>query len=127
MDRVSDAGVSAQAWLAVHLLLTAGWWFYVFSTWVLISGLRVAERVERVCRVVRGELRPFALFLMVGMWVSDSMDGIPRPWWIMLGELFAWYVARRIDGDDDRWKRRRERLSARVAEVAGRLTVVPQT
>lgn len=39
--------------------------------------------------------------------------------------LTGWWLFSRDQDDDDRWKRRREALTSKVAEVGGRLQVVP--
>jgi hypothetical protein len=40
--------------------------------------------------------------------------------------LLSWVLYRNEkDDDDDRWKKRLEKLSGKVAEVGGRLKVVP--
>lgn len=39
--------------------------------------------------------------------------------------LLAWLVYRNLPDDDDRWKKRRKKLSEQVSVVGGRLQVVP--
>jgi hypothetical protein len=37
----------------------------------------------------------------------------------------AWWITRNWPSDDDRWKRRRKKLTEAVKQKAGRLVVVP--
>ncbi len=39
--------------------------------------------------------------------------------------LVNWWLMRQDEDNDDRWKRRREKLAAKVEAVGGKLTVVP--
>jgi len=79
---------------------------------------------------IRYELMPVRYVLAAGMYLCDqvtSHDAFDywRPAGLALNLWFCWYYRRRDDEDDDRWKKRRKRLASRVAEVGGRLQVVP--
>jgi len=73
------------------------------------------------------ELRPLVpvalgVFAVAGAVAYGTEDAGLRAVFVVLMTL-AWWLVR--DDDDDRWKRRRRVLAAKVAEVGGRLVVVP--
>lgn len=89
----------------------------------------LAEAVVEVVTRVWSGFRPLYL-PAVGTNVACSLaDGDePAGTAIMLVvHLLAWWVYKDLGDHDDRWKRRQEKLAARVAQVGGRLTVVPAT
>lgn len=81
------------------------------------------------CRTIAIELKPFR-WALVGVrelcWIYIHREMMDTTHLLTLGIdlTFCWYWGRKID--DDRWKRRRQKLADRVAEVAGRLIIVPQ-
>jgi hypothetical protein len=104
------------------------WWLYIFpSQWLRISRL-LWPGVERpIALRLRRELKPIALPSLVLMSALDFPTGDGG---FMSGVAFGlnlmlWWAYRDDPDDDDRWKRRREQLAAKVAEVGGRLQVVP--
>lgn len=106
--------------MAISALLSPVWWLLNWSYTLFRGfGFRFAARPYR-------ELRPFALPLWL---VSTGPDLVVHPNWgtrIAFGfGAVAWLVIRFDKDDDDRWKRRRKRLASKVAEVGGRLQVVP--
>src|SRR5688572_9486949 len=85
---------------------------------------------RRILVIVRMETKPFALgALLVGHVASSIRAGEPfDPLRLasLAMNLVVWWMYRHGDDDDDRWRRRRKQVAAKVAEVAGRLQVVPQ-
>lgn len=83
-------------------------------------------RLPEWARTFKREAHPFAPFIVladlaVNTWGSNS--GLH--WWLFAGAVAfvaAWLFDR---DDDDRWKRRRKRLSARVRSAGHRLVVEP--
>lgn len=75
------------------------------------------------------EVRPLAPFFMVGAFLAGAVaygsDGTGIRIFNLVMGLANWLMARREKDDDDRWKRRRDAATARVAEIGGRLQVVP--
>lgn len=78
-------------------------------------------------RALVAELKPFYLTVVLVRFATESAlygAGISPGFNLALG-LASWWAIRRNKDDDDRWKRRRERLASRVAQLGGRLAVVP--
>lgn len=78
---------------------------------------------------IRRELKPFALSLLCASFAATALLG--HVGWgdrfALLFNALTWLMLRHLDEDgDDRWKRRRAKLAAKVAEVGGQLQVVPQ-
>lgn len=80
----------------------------------------------KILRPVFAELKPFALPLWL---LSDGGRLVVHGGWgarigFVIGGV-AYWVIRSDRDDDDRWKRRKEKLAARIAMLDGRLQVVP--
>jgi hypothetical protein len=103
-----------------------------FAVWLMTAALcRVARGVGRdpgILRTIRNELHPFRWGLAVAIFISATVRNGPDigPG-VMLALDLYWCWTYRDDDDDDRWKRRLDAVTGRVAEVAGRLVVVPTT
>lgn len=99
---------------------------WMFSGLAIVLAQRLGREPFEKVRTVYHELRPFYLVLVLGNTVAWLLYGDSHPvdYFTMAMELLIWFLMRDVD-DDDRWKRRRKRLTERVAEVGGRLTVVP--
>lgn len=123
--------MSATAW---HVTDEAS--FTVFLVWVWASLINSVVRIRRpeadrsALRWLHNELRPFALPALVLSQVADILAGHHQG---VIGNIvFAinvvnwWLIRRDRHDDDDRWQRRRDRLAGKVAEVDGRLVVVPE-
>lgn len=81
----------------------------------------------RVLRTIRHELKPFRWLLLAVQELPELLDGSLLGWRsFSLGVmvLYCAFCCNDTD-DDDRWKKRRDAVASKVAEVAGRLTVVP--
>lgn len=92
---------------------------------IAVAKLRGSEPPKAI-RTVYHELRPFYLLLVL---VSNVSWAIARQstgpaYFLLTVDILCWFAYKDID-DDDRWKRRRTRIAERVAQVGGRLTVVP--
>jgi len=105
---------------------TTGWCAYVWSSFLLGVLRDLHFSVPRGLRVIRAELRPFALALGCSSYLPNLVHGM-RPWdYVGFGIVLACWAALRHDkDDDDRWKRRRQKLTEKVAEVGGKLVLVP--
>lgn len=104
------------------------WWLYLFpSQWLRISRILQPGAERPIALWLRRELKPFALPSVV---LTSALDFPAGDGDVLSGAVFAvnlvlWWVYREDEDDDDRWKRRREKLASKVAEVGGRLQVVP--
>lgn len=115
-----------STWISMLGSLGAAVWCAWFWPAFIIDIARDFKReAPPVFRRIRAETRPFALPALLVYYVPDI--ALHFRWWQLLffgGNLPGWYFLRK-DDDDDRWKRRKEKLAAKVAEVGGRLQVVP--
>lgn len=103
-----------------------GWLAYAVTT-VCITICRARGRdIPPLLRAVRAELRPFAL-LLVSAAYGPAILTHPGPRSVLVCgiQVVFWWFWRNDEDDDDRWKRRRQRLAAKVAEVGGKLAIVP--
>lgn len=103
-----------------------GWLAYAVTT-VCITICRAHGRdIPPLLRAVRAELRPFSLLLALAATVPEILAH-PGAWKVLVCgmHLVFWWFWRNDEDDDDRWKRRRQRLVAKVAEVGGKLAIVP--
>lgn len=116
------------------MLRVVGWWVFTMWLWAsmfvgIVGIFRPDALVVTVMRAIRAECRPFALPGMLLAYMAQAFqDGGLTTWgYVGLGfNLLSWWMWYRSDkDDDDRWKRRRKKLAAKVAEVGGRLQVVP--
>jgi hypothetical protein len=118
--------VTGQIWQLAGVLGALGWCVYIHVS-LAIRLLRDFgyDRPEWL-RSVRAELKPFALPFLIATYVPDivAKHHFWDYFWFGLG-IVAWLIYRHDKDDDDRWKRRLEKLSGRVAVVGGRLKVVP--
>ena len=119
-----------MSWLRLlDLLCLAVWHAYFWSSLIVRIARGVRPNFDRSLFVrIRAELKPFVLPAVIGGYVVDAplrqldwSDGLT----LALNLLLVWMYHKDED-DDDRWKRRRKKLVERVAEVGGRLQVVPQ-
>ena len=103
-----------------------GWTAYVIASMCVFILRAAGQDIPPLARAVRAELKPFALPLILAATVPDAL-AYPDP--VSVGVVamcvVGWWLSRHDKDDDDRWKRRRQRLAAKVAAVAGRLAVVP--
>jgi hypothetical protein len=75
------------------------------------------------------ELRPFYLPACVVGVLETVLAGEGGGFWIWVGhalQFACWWIYKNVDDDDeDRWKRRKAKLKEKVAQLGGRLVVVP--
>jgi hypothetical protein len=79
---------------------------------------------------IRYELMPVRYVLAVAIYLCDQVTSDNAfDYWrsgaLALNLWFCWWYRQKDDEDDDRWKKRRKKLASQVAEVGGRLQVVP--
>ena len=116
----------SEAMRIISALSGAGWLAYLLSSLCIRFGRDRGWAVPAALRTIRAELKPFALpFLLVGQ--APDLIGDPDFWDYLFFAiaLYCWWMYRSDEDDDDRWKRRKQRLADKVAEVGGRLTIVP--
>lgn len=105
---------------------TTGWCAYIWASF-LIGILRDLKRdAPAALRAVRSELRPFALPLALGSYLPNLVNGMS--FWNYIGlaiALACWALYRHDQDDDDRWKRRGKKVAEKVAQVGGKLVLVP--
>ncbi len=73
------------------------------------------------------ELRPFFPTTRTAYWILLMVDG-PLKWWnyIFMGlDVVCWFVLKNRQDDDDRWNRRKKKVTEKVKALGGKLTVVP--
>jgi hypothetical protein len=110
----------------VSALAGMGGVLYIMSSLIIVWSRDFGRSVPEPLRTIRAELKPFALPLLL----TDQLPGIatePSFWkylFFAIG-LYCWWAYRSDEDDDDRWKRRKQKLADKVAEVGGRLQVVP--
>lgn len=110
----------------ISILGTAGWLLYLMPSFIIRLGRDFGWSVPDAFRTLRAELKPFALGLYLAGELQEMTDD-PGFWaylFFAIG-LYCWWACRNDEDDDDRWKRRRQKLADKVAEVGGRLQVVP--
>jgi hypothetical protein len=124
--------VTAREWLEV--VGAAGSWTLTAWTWaaMCIYLRKLLPRGNRSDRLVNGarhmyhEIRPFYVFLCCVAAVKYAADGFNWTDVISNGvHVLNWYLYRDVDDDDDRWKRRREKLREKIEQVGGKLVVAP--
>lgn len=101
----------------------------VTAAWSL-SGLAVKNWGSRdliIARTIWAELKPFYLPAVAVLLFRDIASGDIFGWPALYDVCYIanWFFFRNAD-DDDRWKRRRDKVAGKVKALAsGRLTVVP--
>jgi hypothetical protein len=79
-------------------------------------------------RGLRAELRPFFLPAAAVILAIHVGSGEIRDWWTALNDgcrFGLWFMLKDFDNDDDRWKRRRQKLAEKIQRKGARLVVVP--
>lgn len=98
--------------------------------WMLAAMMWISRNRDRVVRWLLHEIRPFVLpLIFIQYFAPVVIQGHVLTTGNMIGiglALWNWLVCRKIgDDDDDRWKRRKAKVAEKVANIGGRLTVVP--
>lgn len=118
-----------MSWDLAYAIATAAQssWMVSFAAYRLLKSS--GRDIPGWVRWLYFEGRPLVPLLLPGVYlvggVAAGTEGIGWRLASLLCGFANWWMSRRDKDDDDRWKRRREALSAKVAEVAGRLQVVP--
>lgn len=88
-----------------------------------------AKGNSQIARRLFFELRPFWLWLIPAVYAHSMFGphyGLSIMDYFAIGcDVLTWWFFHQIDDDDDRWKRRRRKVAEKVANIGGRLTVVP--
>jgi len=116
----------SQSLQVISILGTTGWVLYLVPSFMIRLGRDFGWPIPAAFRTLRAELKPFALGLYLASEL-EAMSSDPGFWtylFFAIG-LYCWWAYRSDKDDDDRWKRRKQRLADKVAEVGGRLTIVP--
>lgn len=80
-----------------------------------------------VCGVYH-ELRPLYLPAVAVAAVTAALTDYGPLWsqaFMTALNIVGWWLYKNVGGDDDRWKRRRQKLAEKVEQVGGRLVVAP--
>jgi hypothetical protein len=104
----------------------------IYLIWIFSVCFRDIARLTkpsanvRVAATIAAELKPFAIVALVVAHIANvALSGDPFNWvrnFFFILNVIVWF---RDKGDDDRWKRRRKRLSEKVTVTNGQLKVVP--
>lgn len=118
----------------MQVLFSAGGWIYGISSalaWVYLLSVRlnIGKRSENeILLDMLVELKPiYWPASLLHLWETMTRLDMSN-WdkgWDVLGVLVGWYLIVRASQDDDRWKRRREKLLEKVSVSGGRLVVTP--
>jgi hypothetical protein len=104
----------------------------VVVAWVLVAAQLRLAKPARPARALRWfhELRPFYLASVVTFYLTSAyLLGEPAYPLLLFGfvaDLLAWWLFKDVDKDDDRWKRRRRKLTEKIQRSGSRLVVVPE-
>ena len=123
---MEGAGPVSDTLHIISILGTTGWLLYLMPSFMIRLGRDYGWDIPPSMRTLRAELKPFAL----GFVLAADLPGIatePSFWNYLFFAiaLGCWWLYRHDKDDDDRWKRRGQKLADKVAEVGGRLQVVP--
>ena len=114
--------------LIVGLAQTVNMCWPVSGLLITIAKVRgdLENPIVRPFRWLWAELRPFYLpatgFLMGYVLVHGDMTPLQAVLWGM--NVWSWFVFKDED-DDDRWKRRKDKLAAKIERRGSRLVAVP--
>lgn len=99
-------------------------WTWVFLIWLFTR----MGRQGPVYQLLQETKFLFKVITVAKMGVADPANFIDGLYWlpIIWGVDLMWLHFIKDLGDDDRWKKRRQKVTAKVKEVAGRLVVVPE-
>lgn len=103
------------------------WLVSASAIWIdNMLGRRLTDRSRAAYRWLYLEIKPFFLYLVVFQVVAAAVVGDLDGWdaFACAINIWNWYLFRNLD-DDDRWKRRGEKLRSKVEVLQGRLVVVP--
>lgn len=112
-------------WLFIAARLLIFTWIVNGVILMMGNGHQRPEWVA-VNRWIWAELRLFYLPAVAIVIGSLVLRGEVLGWntLVIFCDLMNWFMLKNLD-DDDRWKRRRKKLSEKVARVGGRLVAVP--
>lgn len=104
--------------------------FLVINAWIWSGNVMrysrsMGRRTPAASRIFH-ELRPLYWPAIVGDALTSAPDGFSAWDPFRLGcWVLCWYLLRNERDDDDRWKRRKQKLAEKVSVTAGGLKVVP--
>ncbi|HCT81109.1 MAG TPA: hypothetical protein DGT23_31980 [Micromonosporaceae bacterium] len=89
-------------------------------------GQRLGDRSRAAYRWLYLEIKPFFIYLVVFKLVAAGLLRHFDGWDVFAFaiNIWNWYQFRNLD-DDDRWKRRGEKLKSKVEVLRGKLVVIP--
>lgn len=116
--------------IVLMLLSIAG--FTPMYAWILSAifiGIRRGRGGEppEWLRSVFWNLRPFYLLSTAAFWIYPIVTAVMGwlDWFAVAATPLIWIWFKDIDGDDDRWKRRRAKARAAIQRLGDRLVIVP--
>ena len=103
---------------------------WAYTAWVMCWIARfLGVRSRRWINWVFFELRPIAPFFLLASYLLESVlrgnHGMGWRIFTLACGAYNWWASRGDKDDDDRWKKRRRKVAARVKQVGQRLAVVP--
>lgn len=112
-------------WMLLLAVCVHTVWVYT-GIIILVSVHIVKIRIPSAIRWLFHELKPFYL-PAVGVEIIDSaLHGEVHGWniiWLTIA-IATWWFYKDLD-EDDRWKKRRKKLSEKISRVGSKLVVVP--
>lgn len=82
----------------------------------------------RVARWIFHELKPFIRFMTIARFGIHCLDLSPTLWvhaGVLGLDLWNYYMYKDQDDDDDRWKRRKQKVLDKITITDGKLAVIP--
>lgn len=108
-------------------MLTIGWsiaFFTVLAAWVLGAIIWDLTKTDPWPVKLKREVHPFMPFLMLANLAVVTWGHTIGPSTVQYAitgiQVASWFMDR---DDDDRWKRRRRKLAAKVSQIGARLVV----
>lgn len=117
-------------WLVLSTSATAISLLWLFAAAALRLRAYLDDKAVALAYEIWAELKYLAL---VSFLTAPYLSLLHRPqrngiMWAAFGTVLngaMWWLYRDEGDDDDRWKRRRRKLAQKIAEVGGKLAVVP--
>jgi hypothetical protein len=125
--------VFADEWLWWKIISELSSWVYAMWLWssllyTVTKQLGIRESLMHLTSRLKGELQPlyWPAFAVNSIDIMQSDDNVFFKIIIIAAQFGVWFVFKDVGDDNDRWKRRGEKLHEKIVELAnGRLGVSP--